>query len=197
MRAGCDPQPLAPIPAGTPLPNNPQLRLLDWRADYVPGTALHGIGALAYTAASEGAGLVPDSSSLLANAGSAGSAGGGGAGGDASGSGSGPEAAVLEELQRVLRAQDQSQLRSYVGLPSPASVAAAATGGDAEAAAAEPAMAGLRRYEPDAGELVVLLAARISGKPMTGADLLVVARREDGSTVLQLPDGWEAMLAMA
>ncbi|KAL4440236.1 hypothetical protein ABPG75_003237 [Micractinium tetrahymenae] len=203
-----------PAEQGSPLPNNPQLRLLSWTATFIPGSALDsGVGGV-FTAA-DGA-LLPDSGSLLA--GSSLSSGSGSSSGSTEGGGQGGAAAV-EELQRVMRGQDTSQLRALVGLPPLGSPAAgggsssssgeagtssgsssAEAGSASEASAAEAeggGMMGLRRYEPDAGELVVLLSARVSGKPALGAELLVVARGEDGAVTLQLPDGWEEALAMA
>ena len=186
-----------------PLPTNPQLRLLDWRADYVPASQLDAMGGV-FSAAGGGAALVPDSASLLA-----GDGGSSGRGSSGSGAAMGPDAAVLEELQRVLRGQDLAQLRAYVGLPPPGSPAAAGAsssgGGDAAAAAAaaeayvevaDGGMMGVRPYQPEAGEVVVLLVARINGTPAVGADVFAVEREDDGSTVtsLQLPDGWEEAL---
>ncbi len=182
--------------AGTPLPNNPQLQLLSWTATFIPGSALDsGVGG-AFTAA-DGA-LLPDSGSMLAGSSPGGSSGGG----------ADMQGGALEELQRAMRGQDPSQLRALVGLaPLGAPTAgggdssdcsSSAGGGEGEAAGGEGStINGLRRYEPEAGELVVLLSARISGKPALGAELLVVARGEDGAVTLQLPDGWEEALAMA
>lgn len=165
------------------------------------------------TAGADGGVVVPDSGSLLAGGSSSASSSSSKTDGK-----SGFEAAV-EELQRVMRGQDPSQLRTLVGLPAAAAATEAAAHGAgssssssslagdavaeaaevqaaAEAAAAE-MMGGLRQYEPESGELVVLLSARISGKPALGAELLVVAQREDGSWALELPDGWQEALAMA
>lgn len=159
-----------------------------------------GVGGT-FTAA-DGA-LLPDSGSLLAGSSTGSSSSSGGGGTDSGGQGG---AAAVEELQRVMRGQDTSQLRALVGLAPLGGPAAGSGGGEGEAAANAAASAageeggtimGLRRYEPEAGELVVLLSARISGKPSLGAELLVVARGEDGAVTLQLPDGWEEALAMA
>lgn len=187
--------------AGTPLPNNPQLRLFDWTATFVPGAILDGGMGGVFTAA-DGA-LLPDSGSLLADSSPGGASSSSGGKGQAA-------AAAVEDLQRVMRGQDTSQLRALVGLaplPSTAGGSGSSDGEEAhegeDAAAASTAeaedstMMGVRQYEPEAGELVVLLSARISGKPALGAELLVVARGEDGAVTLQLPDGWEQALAMA
>jgi len=73
--------------------------------------------------------------------------------------------------------------------------------GDEEGMVAEPVeqavMHGVRQYEPEHGELVVLLSAKIAGKPAVGAELLVVARDDDNNITLQLPDGWEQLLMPA
>ena len=71
-------------------------------------------------------------------------------------------------------------------------------GAAAAAAAAEDdgTMMGVRRYEPEAGELVVLLSARVDGTPALGAELLVVVGGGgDGAVRLELPDGMEEQLA--
>lgn len=192
------PAPPALIP-GTLLPNNPQLRLLEWRADYVPGTQLDAMGGI-FSAPGGGAALVPDSASLLARSGGsdggASSSSSSASGGSSSGSAAaGPDPAVLEELQRTMRGQDLSQLRAYVGLPPPGS-GAAADGGEGDEAGEEWGMMGVRAYEPEAGEVVVLLAARIGGTPAVGAELLAMESADDGSAVtsLHLPDGWEEAL---
>jgi hypothetical protein len=188
---------------GTPLSTNLQLHLLSWSACYVPGSELDSLGGRFM--AREGA-LLPDSASVLAGA----------ADGDGEAQGS-----ALGDLQRTLRGQDLSQLRAYIGVPaqrppahggSEAEPGSAAGSADPSGTAEQPApadgqpaaamdddtgMQGVRQYEPEAGELVVLLATRIDGKPATGAELLVVARSEDGCTTLELPDGWEAALAAA
>lgn len=134
----------------------------------MPGSQLDNLGGL-FTA--QDGTLLPDSSSLLA----------GGAAGSASSSD------VLAELQRVLRGQDLSQLRGYIGVPPPSA--------SGDAAAEEMQMTGVRRYEPQSGEVVVLLSAKIDGKPAVGAELLVVAGQEDGGVKLELPDGWEELMA--
>lgn len=178
---------------GTPLETNLHLHLLEWHATYIPGSQLDAIGGF-FSAAGEGVALLPDSGSLLA-------------GGSSSGGADEAAPPAVEELRRVLRGQDLSQLRAYVGMLPPAASSSSGDSGSSEsiaageAAAAEEAASGgtlaagvLRCYEPEASELVVLLACRISGKPATGAELLVAVRREDGSTVLELPDGWEEAL---
>ena len=137
--------------------------------------------------------LLPDSGSLLTDGGSG-----------ASGSNA---ADAVGELQRVLRGQDLSQLRGYVGAPPPARPASgsdddgSSTTGSNNGAAGEgseveegTAMGGIRRYEPESGELVVLLSCKIGGKPAVGAELLAVAQAQDGKVVLALPDGWEQLL---
>lgn len=190
-----------PAAQGTPLPNNPQLRLFDWTATFVPGAILDGGMGGVFTAA-DGA-LLPDSGSLLADSSPGGASSSSGGEGQAA-------AAAVEDLQRVMRGQDTSQLRALVGLAPLPSAAGGSGSSDGEEAhegedvaaastaeAEDSTMMGVRQYEPEAGELVVLLSARISGKPALGAELLVVARGEDGAVTLQLPDGWEQALAMA
>lgn len=159
---------LGSLPTGTQLINNSNLHLLSWTACFVPGSQLNNLGGL-FTA--QDGTLQPDSSILLA-------------GGDA---GSASSSDVLAELQRVLRGQDLSQLRGYIGVPPPSA--------SGEAASEEMQMTGMRRYVPQNNEVVVLLSAKIDGKPAVGAKLLVVAGQEDGGVKLELPDGWEELMA--
>lgn len=196
--------PCLPRGAGAPLPNNPQLVLHEWSAVYIPGPLLGSVGGV-FSASGEGPSLslLPDTTSLLAPEGS--SAGSSGTGSAQAGSSAAAEAAgleaaaaadaeALEDLRRVLRGQDLSQLYGYIGLSPPGSGSGTSSAPEQQQ---QQQPHGVRAYEPDAGELVVLLAARISGKPATGAELLVAVRQPDGSTQLELPDGWEALLAGA
>ena len=226
LTGACPPLPLRPaahlptaLPcgSGTPLATNPQLLLQAWSAAYIPGSALGGVGGV-FSAAGEGSSLslLPDRGGLLAqeggsNSGSGSSGGSGGQPSPPAAHGAGAAAAgaadagALDELRRVLRGQDLSQLYGYIGLPPPG--APTSSGGGEEQQGQEapeegeqerhPAVGGIRAYEPEASELVVLLAARIGSKPATGAELLVAVRQPDGSTALELPDGWEAALAGA
>lgn len=214
LSCSCYSPALRPLPccAGTSLSVNPQLLLQEWSAAYIPGAALGGTGGL-FSAAGEGGSLslLPDSGGLLAQ--ETGVGGGGGQplppaaqGADAATAGA-ADAAALDELRRVLRGQDLSQLYGYIGLPPPGAPSGSASSeehqqqgqeeGQEEQQEQHPAVGGIRAYEPEAGELVVLLAARIGGKPATGAELLVAVRQPDGSIALELPDGWEAALAGA
>lgn len=171
-----------------PLPNDPQLHLLSWSACYVAGSQLSGVGGVF---SAEGGVLLPDSSGLLM-------------GDDGGSGGSGSEAAALAELHRVLRGQDLALLRTYIGLPPPGPAAgssqaeggaAGVTTGGLEDAGSGMEVEGLRPYQPEGGELVVLLAAKVNSKPAVGAELLAVARREDGGTALVLPYDEEQIAA--
>lgn len=187
--------------AGSPLPNNPQLVLHEWSAVYIPGTLLGSVGGV-FSSAGDGPSLtlLPDNTALLAQDGSSGDT----AAAAAADPAAAEDAAALDDLRRVLRGQDLSQLYAYIGLTPPGGEGSSGEGssgsstdGGAEQQQQGEGPAGLRAYEPEAGELVVLLAARISGLAATGAELLVAVRQPDGSTRLELPDGWEAMLAGA
>ena len=197
--------------AGSPLPNNPQLVLHEWSAVYIPGTLLGSVGGV-FSSAGDGPSLtlLPDNTSLLAQDGSgSGTAAAAAADPAAVDPAAAEDAAALDDLRRVLRGQDLSQLYAYIGLTPPGSEASSGevssgSSGDADAGVEQQQQqqqgegpAGVRAYEPEAGELVVLLAARISGMAATGAELLVAVQQPDGSTRLELPDGWEAMLAGA
>ena len=199
-----------------PLESNPQLHLLEWTACWVPGSRLDSLGGV--FGAPEGGALLPASGSLQASEGGEGSSGAGEAdaaaldelrrtmrgmdpsqlramvglpappgaqqyGSSSSSGGSGGEDA------------DLAAAAGAAGMAAePAGLAATA---EEEAEAAAAVGGGVRQYEPEAGELVVLLSAKVSGKPALGVETLVVAQQEGGATVLELPDGWEELMAAA
>lgn len=92
----------------------------------------------------------------------------------------GLDADTVGELRRSMRGMDTSRLLTLLGL-----------------ATADPAMAsvgGEDPYNPEAGEVVVLLSTKIDKQPMIGADKVVGAMDEDTGHVVFLTPGMSEWL---
>lgn len=120
----------------------------------------------------------------------------------------GLEPEVWEELQRVMRGMDPSQLLDLVQ-PLGAGAEAGALHGGAGAGDGAPleethgqssgggrADADERAYDPQAGQLVLLLLARIDKQPAVGADMVQMELEPSGRVSLSSPH-LDAFLAPA